>query len=201
MRTAGVDVVVPDLHDLAQGESALDFAKALAAVVAEHTSVVLTGHSGAGPLLPVAAAHASSTEVSYVFVDAAIPPPGAPLAEGPEFRAQLEALVEDDGRLPPWHTWWGPEGMSWLVPNEERRSLVAADIPRLPLAYFDDQVVAPSDWQRRPSSYILLSDTYRRFATSASELGWPVVELIGTHLEIVNDPDAVAAAILKAVPS
>lgn len=194
---SGAEVVVPDLHRLARGSLAHDFVEALAAVIHENESVVLVGHSGAGPLMPLAVDIAGATIARYVFVDAAVPPPGSPLPASPAFREQLEALVEPDGILPPWHTWWGADGMAWLVPDEERRSVVTADIPRLPLAYFDVEIVAPAGWQRLPGSFVLLSETYRSFANAAAEWGWPVVETIGTHLELVNDPEAVAAAILS----
>lgn len=193
------EVVVPDLHRLTRGQLAPDFADALAAVIREHDSLVLVGHSGAGPLLPLAVEQAGSPSARYVFVDTAVPPPGSPLPASPAFREQLEALVEPDGLLPPWHTWWGPDGMAWLVPDEERRALVSADIPRLPLAYFDAEIVAPTGWQRRPGGFVLLSEAYRSFADTALEFGWPVVEVMGTHLELVNDPDAVAAAILSTI--
>lgn len=93
----GAEVVVPDLHQLARGQLAHDFADALASVIHEHESVVLAGHSGAGPLLPLAVERARSANVRCVFVDAAIPPPGSPLPASPAFREQLEALVEADG--------------------------------------------------------------------------------------------------------
>ena len=195
---SGAEVVVPDLHRLARGPRAHDFAEAVAAVIHEQESVVLVGHSGAGPLLPLAVEMAGSTTARYVFVDAAVPPPGSPLPASPAFRAQLEALVEPDGLLPPWHTWWGPDGMASLVPDRDRRSAVTADIPRLPLAYFDVEIVAPTGWQRRPGAFVLLSETYRSSADVAAHWGWPVLEVMGTHLELVNDPEAVAAAILNA---
>ena len=39
---------------------------------------------------------------------------------------------------------------------------------------------------------MLLSPNYRSDATRAASLGWPVVEHIGTHLDIVNDEAAIA---------
>lgn len=198
---AGAEVIAPDLHRVTRGRLPHDFANALADIIREHDSLVLVGHSGAGPLLPLAVAKARTPLVRYVFVDAAVPPPGSPLPASPDFRKQLEELTEADGYLPPWHTWWGPEGMTWLVPDEDRRARVTADMPRLPLAYFDADIVAPAGWHRDPAAFVLLSETYRSFANTAFEYGWPVIEVSGTHLELVNDPDAVVAAILSTIDS
>lgn len=197
----GIDVVVPDLHALAPGQSPHDFARALADVIRPLESVVLVGHSGAGPLLPLAVAQCDLASVRYVFVDAAVPPPGSVLPTGADFRRQLDALVDADGRLPPWHTWWGPDGMAWLVPDEDRRRRVTADTPRLPRSYFDEDIVAPAGWDHEAGGFVLLSELYRPFASTAVDNGWPVVEVLGTHLELVNDPEAVARAIVRLVPA
>jgi hypothetical protein len=37
------------------------------------------------------------------------------------------------------------------------------------------------------------------FGAGPVAFGWPVIEVMGTHLELVNDPDAVAAAILDTI--
>lgn len=194
-----IDVVVPDLHRITQGPLPQDFTDALGRVIREHDAVVLVGHSGAGPLLPLAAATCDLMSVRYVFVDAAIPPPGSVLPTSADFRQQLEALVDADGLLPPWHTWWGRDGMTWLVPDPDRRRRVTADVPRLPLSYFDAEVIAPSGWERAAGGFVLLSETYRSFARTAVSYGWPLVEVSGTHLELVNDPKTVAQAIISAL--
>lgn len=46
--------------------------------------------------------------------------------------------------------------------------------------------------------YVLLSETYRIWADAAASYRWPVEEVLGTHLELVNRPGEVAAAIVRA---
>jgi hypothetical protein len=103
-----------------------------------------------------------------------------------------------DGLLPPWSEWFGPEVMQELVPDAERRAVIAAELPRLPLAYFEARVPAPPGWAAAGGGYILLSaDAYGGQAAAAAARGWPVSELPGGHLDIVTRPDPIAAAIAK----
>lgn len=195
-RTEAV-LVVPDLHRHVRQRSPQGFADALADVIRGREEITLVGHSGSGPLLPLAAAMAGLDDVTYVFVDAAVPPTEGPMATGEPFREWLEQLAGADRILPPWHAWWGPDGMAQLVPDENRRRVVMAEMPRLPLSYFDIDIDIPTGWQRSLGGFVLLSETYRRWADDALSYGWPVAEVLGTHLELVNQPAEVAAAILR----
>lgn len=202
LRRCGHDVFVPALRD----DSALDgdrLQRSLiiraASAVPHGSDVVLVGHSGGGMLLPLIAARSTARSVSYVFVDSGLPPAEGTLElAGDEFRATLQERVEPDGRLPAWHTWWGDNAMEWLVSDAERRAEVIADVPRLALAYFDARPPLPLLWRSSPCGYLLLSEVYRAAADEAKAEGWPVVEVLGTHLELVNRPSAVAAAIVEA---
>jgi hypothetical protein len=206
LRGRGHDVVVPALHAEGRAPTFASFVDAIAAAVTAE-DVVLVGHSGAGVLLPFAAAAARVTRVRYVFVDAGLPPlSGSILDPSPvletqgiesDFRASLAARVEADGLLPAWHTWWGDTVMRQLVPDDERRGEVIADTPRLPLAYFDTAADVPPAWASDGAAFLLLSDSYRVWAEAAASYGWPVEELLGTHLELVNQPDDVAHAIIR----
>ena len=200
-------VRIPQLH---RDEGEVTFQSCIervAEAIPDDSNVVLVGHSGGGIVLPFAAAHAAPAQVTYVFVDAGLPPTaGSTLDEHPVMidagiewtgRPSFADRVEPDGHLPPWHTWWGEEGMEWLVPNRDRRSIVASDVPRLPLAFFDQGGDVPSGWTDSAVGYVLLSDTYRIWADAARSYGWPVAEVPGTHLEIVNRPDEVAASIVQ----
>jgi pimeloyl-ACP methyl ester carboxylesterase len=160
--------------------------------------VVLAGHSGAGLLLPVIAEALTVDVAALVFVDSFLPPPAGGLPLGPPaFMDQLRELA-GDGVLPPWSTWFGENAMSDLVPDAGLRAAIEAEMPRLPLSYFEATVPMPGGWDRRPSAYLLLAaEPYADSAAQARALGWPVRELRGVgHLAIATDATAVTDALL-----
>jgi hypothetical protein len=130
-----------------------------------------------------------------VFVDAALPPQAGPVELMPaEMLAELQALA-NDGVLPPWSDWFGPGVMQELVPDDARRAVISAELPRLPLAYFEEPVPVPNGWAGVPCGYVLLSDAYAAEAHEAAARGWPVIRLLGGHLDIVTRPEEIAGAI------
>ena len=54
-------------------------------------------------------------------------------------------------------------------------------------------------WCGTPACFLLLSHAYRRDADRASTLGWPVIEHLGTHLDIVNHPKPLARHLVEIV--
>ena len=106
-----------------------------------------------------------------VFVDAGLPQcVGSPGA----FLAHLKSLARG-AVLPPWSEWFGPQVLETLVPDPEQRRAVVAELPRLPLSYFDARISVPDDWAATAGSYILLSEAYREDANAAAARGWPVI--------------------------
>ena len=158
--------------------------------------VVLVGHSGAGPLLPLIAAELARPPTRLVFVDAALPPARGDMALIPDdFADHLRGLAHD-GVLPPWSEWFGPDTIAALIPDDERRRDVVADLSEIPLAYFDARLTLPEGWcQAATGAYILLSEVYRADASDAASRGWPTIEMIGGHMDLVTRPTAVADAI------
>jgi hypothetical protein len=161
-------------------------------------SPVLVGHSGAGPLLPLIGdrLHASA----LVFVDSDVPPESgeAPLVP-PEFLEFLRGLAAGR-RLPPWSEWFGPAAMAELIPDEDIRAVVLAEMPALPLSFFEERVPVPAGWTASRCGYVLLSEVYAEQAAKAEASGWPVVRLAGGHLDIVTRPEAVTEAIVSVCP-
>jgi hypothetical protein len=74
-----------------------------------------------------------------------------PLAP-PGFIDKLRALASD-GVLPRWSSWFGENALRELVPDERLRAALEAEMPRLPLTYFQDSVPLPHGWAARPCGY------------------------------------------------
>jgi len=82
--------------------------------------------------------------------------------------------------------------MEQLIPDDHLRSAVVAEMPRLPLSYFEGVIPVPSGWMRTSCRYVLLSEAYREEAAEATLRGWQVCELLGSHLDIVTRPVEIA---------
>ena len=160
--------------------------------------MVLVGHSGAGLLLPVIADAVTVEVAALVFVDSFLPPrAGRVELASPAVMHHMRALAID-GVLPPWSTWFGADAMRELVPDERLRAALEAEMPRLPLTYFDAGIPLPAAWNRCSCGYLLLSsDPYGQSAAEAVARGWPVREIPGAqHLAIATDAVPVTEALL-----
>jgi pimeloyl-ACP methyl ester carboxylesterase len=163
-----------------------------------HQRIMLVGHSGGGLLLPVIADACDSEVAALIFVDSFLPPPTGRLPLGPPaFMDQLRAMATG-GVLPPWSHWFGPDAMRELVPDEALRADLEAEMPSLPLSYFEATVPVPDGWQDRPCGYVLLSaGPYEKSAAEATAYSWPVIDIPGVqHLAIASDPRPVTEALL-----
>jgi pimeloyl-ACP methyl ester carboxylesterase len=162
--------------------------------------VVLVGHSGAGLLLPVIADALAIEVDALVFVDSFLPPPAGPTPLAPPGLIDQLRAMATDGVLAPWSRWFGADAMRELVPDERLRSDLEAEMPRLPLSYFESTVPLPAEWRnRRPCAYLLLSpNLYDPSAAEARAAGWPVFEIQGVqHLAIATNPIPVTEALLQ----
>jgi hypothetical protein len=186
----GHTVVVPDLTHVASTGDPLEFARVAVRAGDPGEEVIVVGHSGAGSVLPAIAAGLPKARRT-VFVDAGLPPCEGTFSAGGEFLESLRRLAVD-GVLPVWSHWWGEGVMQTLVRDDDRRRAIEADLPQVPLAFFEASIAAPAGWCRSEGAYILLSDAYRSDATRAASFGWPVVERLGAHLDIANDEEAIA---------
>lgn len=84
-----------------------------------------------------------------------------------------------------------------LFPDNETRHRIEREQPRLPLSYFQDQLVIPDGWDEGlPTAYLAFGDTYSRERDSAQQRNWPVTTLPGEHLHLVNDPTQVAETLI-----
>jgi len=191
----GHRVSVPAVPPAATALGWSAFVGAVGALSAGIDSPVLVGHSGAGPLLPRIAIRIRAK--ALVFVDADIPPESGETTLVPdEFLGFLRGLA-NGGVLPPWSQWFGPDSMRELIPDDRTREIVSAELPAVPLSYFETRVPVPAGWTSTRCGYVLLSEAYAEQASKAAANSWPVARLPGAHLDIVTRPSAIADAILS----
>lgn len=173
-------------------------AAGVAAGLPEEDSIVLVGHSGAGPLLPaigrLARNRAANARLAgYVFVDSDLPRDGCSrldLFDHPE-HADAVRQRSRDGWLEP----WSAEQLARLLPDAVMRASFVAELPRTPLALYEEFISVPDDWPEAPCAYLQLSDEYRNSVTEANRAGWPLQRLAGHHLMPLSDPVPVARAL------
>jgi len=172
-----------------------EFAGAVAAQV-DAEGAVLVGHSGAGLLLPQIAARVPAA--GLVFVDSDVPPEEDHAELMPAVYLEPLRGLAVEGMLPRWSDWFGPDAMRELLPDDAKRAIVSAELPRLPLSYFETRVPVPPGWMQLRCGYVLLSEAYEKSAAAAAARGWPVERRMGAHLDLVTRPEEVASAILLA---
>jgi hypothetical protein len=201
LRAAGCEVAVPSLLGIGEGNPPF-WPRAVAAVTAAAEGaapgepLVLAAHSGAGVLLPAIAAALPRPVRCSVFVDATVPARTGvtPVVPG-EFLEVLAGLAGPDGRLPRWTDWWADQDVAPLFPDAATREAVTAELPRLPLAFYREQVPVPTGWDPASGAYLHFSAAYDGEAREAAERGWPVRTLPGEHLHQLVDPAGVATVL------
>jgi pimeloyl-ACP methyl ester carboxylesterase len=162
--------------------------------------VVLVGHSAAGPLLPAIADVLSGRVAGAIFADAQLPRPGLSwfdTAPAP-LRDQLLGMVRD-GLLPPWHDWFPPGAIAELLPDAEMRRAISAEIPKLPVAYFEEAAPATRNWDTPRRAFLRFSAPYDLAADEAERMGWWVARRDWDHLRMLTAPVAVADLIAQTI--
>ncbi|MFE4958027.1 alpha/beta hydrolase [Streptomyces sp. NPDC056653] len=159
--------------------------------------LVLVAHSNAGLFLPSIRSGLDHPVNGSVFVDAALPArigqtPVAPL-ELLEFLRPLAV----DGMLPRWTDWWDEADIAPMFSDPTMRQKVIAEQPTLPLAYYEQRIPVPDDWDDHPCSYLLFGPPYDDMATDARERGWRTAHLPGAHLHQIVDPAGTARHLLE----
>jgi hypothetical protein len=166
--------------------------------VPDDPGLVLVPHSNAG--LYVAALAARRRLAGVVFVDAGLPSAAGTTPAAPGGLVEhLGALVDSDGLLPPWTSWWPREVVDDLFPDKASRAAVEREQRRLPLSYFVSDVPSPPGWEGLPGAYLAFGDAYADERDDARRRGWPVETLPGGHLHQLVDPTAVTDAVERLI--
>lgn len=205
LRQRGLAVAIPALADGEESnlpywqQHAESVARALGAAPPGR-SLVLVGHSGAGPLLPAIRERLDRPVAAYLFVDAGLPADGQSrldemMASAPEFAARLQQHLASGGLFPT----WSDAQLREFIPNERLRQGVLAELRPRSLAFFTEPLPVFTGWPDAPCGYLLLSSPYRAAAEQARRAGWANREFDAGHFHLLVDPAAVTDALLSLV--
>ena len=205
LRQRGRVAVTPSLHDARCSSGAywqrhVNCVSSALRGVPLHQSVVLVAHSGAGPLLPAIGKAVAQPVAAYIFVDAALP--------GRDGQSRLDLFDADEaerfraaatgGMIPA--VWRNDALLKNLgIDDAGLRRRLAAEVPDVPLAVYEEPLPVPSDWPDAPCSYLRFSAPYEADARRAQSLAWPVRELPGGHFHMLVDSVAVTDTLLDLV--
>ncbi len=205
LQAAGFEVLVPALTDRGKTPPAYwrqhtaSVQLALASIPQERP-LVLVGHSGAGPLLPVIAQAAQHPVKAYLFVDADLPHPGQNRldemeASVPAFAQELRRSLASGRRFPS----WSDEDLSEDLPDEPVRRHMLAELQPRPLHFFEEIIPTVAGWPDAPGGYVLFTQGYRRSLEQAQRAGWLSRTFHAGHFHMLVDPIAVAAALIELI--
>ncbi len=160
--------------------------------------VVLVGHSGAGPLLPVIHRGLVQLVVACLFVDASLPHPGQSTLDElavsvPELEEELRRLLMAGGSYPN----WGREELREILPDAAIREQLLAELHPRSLRFFEEKMPAIAFRSDTPCGYLLLSEAYQIQLERAQRSGWPYRIFSAGHFHMLVDPDAVTLGMLE----
>ncbi|SDF43364.1 hypothetical protein SAMN05660485_03345 [Blastococcus fimeti] len=189
LRRRGAEVALPDLRAAVHSAGGWPQRWQDAAAASGPADAVL-GFSGAGVTLPAVALAAGARRV--VWVDALVPARSGSTVADEEIRRLVAGMMHGN-RIRDWTTWWGPDALDQLLPDERLRAAVRAEGHELPAEFYDVPVPVPRGWPEDGARYVHLSATYDPAAAEAQNRGWPVVgDGTGAHLDVAVAPGRVA---------
>jgi hypothetical protein len=205
MTGRGIKAITPILTDHPHSEKpfwkqhAESIARSLS-LAAETSNLVLVGHSGAGPILPVIRQFLNHPIEAYIFVDAGIPRDGLSRldlmkTEDPEWAEQFEQALLRGEHYPTWST----DDLQDVIPDEDLREKLVADIRPRSIAFFSEPIPVFEEWPDAPCAYIKFSAAYNRVSERVKEAGWPVQELNAGHFHMLVNPIMVTDMLIEAI--
>ncbi|MBS0277033.1 MAG: alpha/beta hydrolase [Proteobacteria bacterium] len=191
LQARGFDVLVPDYRDALSGAPPYYPAIIQSIAAQAHEADVPVAHSGAGAL--VSALVSAISPRAVVFMDALLPHPGKRWFDTvPEaMRVHLRGL-ESGEHLPSWDRWWSTGTLEAMLPDIALRKVFTAELPSLPLGYFEECAPDISLPEKFPCAYLQLSSGYDTEVREAQSLGWPTQRLTRNHLAMLTHPDEAA---------
>ncbi len=204
LRAQQIDAVVPNLFDseLDQRPYWQQHAGSVAHVLGafpHDRTLILVGHSGAGPLLPAIRQLLPQTVAGYIFVDAGLPLAGASrldllTSESSTFATDLRQHLEAGERFP---TWADAELRS-VIPNRHHHHQLLAELRPRALPFFAEPIPVFGGWPDAPCAYIQFSAAYDAYAIQARQAKWSVYTIEADHFHMLVAP-VVVANLLEAV--
>jgi hypothetical protein len=188
LRARGDEVELPDLR--AAVDPAPGWPERWREAAAGGRADAVLGFSGAGVTLPAVARAVAARRV--VWLDALLPARQGVTHADDEIRRLVAGMVRGN-RIADWTTWWGPDALDELLPDEQLRAAVRSEGHELPADFYDVAVPVPDDWPEDGAEYVQLSPAYDAAAAGARERGWPVTgDGSGEHLDVAVLPSRVA---------
>lgn len=203
LRRRPIEVVVPALINERSADNTPFWklhaaaVKAAVAPLPRDRSVILAGHSGAGPLIPAVREGLDRVVSGYLFVDADLPKNGRSrldLFESREAANEFRNSAQD-GYLPT----WTDADLTEVIPDEAVRRRFVAELRPTPLEVYEEPLPVFAGWPDAPCGYLWFSPPYTQAVQQARLRGWPVRELQAGHFHMLVDPAAVADALMSLV--
>jgi len=197
------DVAVPLLSDIDSTDRAYwqqhaDAVQRALLPVPDDRHLILVGHSGAGPLLPVIRRQLPHPIAAYVFADAGLPQAGASrldliASEAPDWYPSFHAFLLAGGRFPDWRA----EDLIAEIPDEKLRNSLLSELQPRALPFWTEPIPVSDGWPDAACAYLQFSPAYDASAAQARDRGWPYRHLSGGHFLPLVDPQAVAQALIQ----
>jgi len=200
-----IDAVVPSLIDQPDAtqpywqQHVQAVAQGLDRVPADRR-LVLVAHSGAGPLLPAIRQALPHPIGGYIFVDAGLPRSGLSRLDlmklqDPAWAEEFQHTLAQGVRFPDWTV----EDLRDVVPDEQIRQQLVAELQPRALPYFTEVLPVFDDWPDAPCAYLKFSASYECDVQQARLADWPVRDLHVQHFHMLVDPRSVADWIVDAL--